>query len=69
MAQALTFLYEIYGQFITLVFNDLQIESGVTVGWICVAVTVLGILINTILNIPRGIQRININGRSNNRNN
>lgn len=63
MAQALEYLYQIYGNFITMVFNDFALFQGVTVGWIAITVMVFGILINSILNIPKGIR---INGRRNN---
>lgn len=49
-----------------MVFTDFDIGGGVTVGWIAISIMVFGILINSILNIPKGIR---INGRSNNRNN
>lgn len=63
MAQALTYLYQIYQGFITMVFTDFDIGGGVTIGWITISIMVFGILINSILNIPKGIR---INGRSNN---
>lgn len=60
MAQALSTLYEIYQQFIGFVFNDMEIAPNVTFGWIAISVMVFGILINSILNIPKGIH---VNGR------
>lgn len=60
MEQALEYLYQIYQGFITMVFDDFAIASNVTIGWIAISVMVFGILINSILNIPRGIK---VNGR------
>lgn len=56
MADALNYLYQIFDGFINMVFNDFELFSGVTVGWIAVSVIVFGILINSILNIPKGVQ-------------
>lgn len=65
MAQALTYLYEIYAGFINMVFNDFELFPGVSVGWLFIVVAVFGILINSILNIPKGIQvRRSYNGKS-----
>ena len=66
MAQALTFLYQIYQQFIGFVFNDMEIAPNVTFGWLAISVMVFGILINSILNIPKGIH---VNGRQSNSSN
>lgn len=55
MAQALTYLYDIYTGFLNMVFNDFELFPNVTVGWIVVVVLVLGLVINSVLNIPRGI--------------
>lgn len=66
MADALNYLYQIFDGFINMVFNDFEIVNGVTVGWVAVSVIVFGILINSILNIPKGVQ---IGRQSNNRNN
>lgn len=60
MEEALTYLYQIYQGFIRWVFDDMAIASNVTVGWIAISVIIFAILINSILNIPKGI---NINGR------
>lgn len=68
MAQALEYLYQIYDGFINMVFNDFALFNGVTVGWVVVSVVVFGILVNSILNIPKGAQRINV-GRANSNHN
>lgn len=63
MEQALTYLFQIYQGFITWVFDDMTIASNVTVGWVAISVIIFGILINSILNIPKGIH---VNGRQSN---
>lgn len=55
MSEALNVIYEIYTAFINLVFTSFDIGSGVTVGWVFVAVIVFGMLINSVLNLPRSI--------------
>lgn len=55
MSEALNVIYDIYTAFINLVFTSFDIGSGVTVGWVFVAVIVFGMLINSILNLPRSI--------------
>lgn len=62
MAQALTYLYDIYSGFINMVFNDFELFENVTLGWIVIVVFVFGIMINSILNIPKGVH---LNGKSN----
>ena len=41
MANALNYLYQIFDGFVNMVFNDFELFSGVTVGWIAVSVTPL----------------------------
>lgn len=55
MNEALNYLYYIYNKFLNLVFNQMQIASGVTVGWIMISIFVFGIMIRSILNLPRGV--------------
>lgn len=38
-----------------MIFDDFALFQGVTVGWVAVSVMVFAILINSILNIPKGI--------------
>lgn len=58
MSEALNVIYEIYTAFINLIFTSFDIGSGVTVGWVFVAVIVFGMLINSILNLPRSVSVI-----------
>lgn len=53
MNQALTYLYYIYDKFVNLIFNQLEIATNVSIGWILVAVIIFGMLIRNILNLPR----------------
>lgn len=55
MSEALNVIYDIYEAFINLVFTSFDIGSGVTIGWVFVAIIVFGMLINSILNLPRSI--------------
>ncbi len=66
MAQALNYIYQIYAKFLDLVFNQFQMFNGVTIGWVMVSTIVFGLLINSILNLPKGVH---FHGRNtNNRN-
>lgn len=56
MAEALTYLYQIYSSFLDLMFNSFEIAQNVTVGWIIVVIIVFGLMINTILNLPRSMK-------------
>lgn len=67
MAQALTYIYQIYAKFLDLVFNQFEMFSGVTIGWVIVATIVFGLLINSILNLPKGVHfygKSNANNRN-----
>lgn len=55
MSEALSVIYEIYTAFIGLLFNTFDIGNGVVVGYVFVAIIVFGMLINSILNLPRSI--------------
>lgn len=55
MAQALTYFMYIYRKALNFVFNEMTIDSSVTVGWVMVSIIVFGILMGSILNIPHRI--------------
>lgn len=55
MAQALNYIYYIFNSCLNFVFNDMSIDTNVTVGWLYVTVIVFGILLGSILNIPHRI--------------
>lgn len=53
MNDALTFIYYIYDKFIDLVFNRLEFFTNVTVGWVLAGCLIFGILIKSLLALPR----------------
>lgn len=57
MIDALTYIYYAYSKFLDLIFNQFQMFSGVYVGWVLISVLVFGILISSILNLPRGVRK------------
>lgn len=58
MSQALTYLYEIYTSFLDLVFNRFELFTNVTIGWIIVSIVIFGLMINNILNLPKGVHTV-----------
>lgn len=61
MSVALNVIYSIYSNFLTLVFTTFDIGGGVTVGWVFIAVIVFGMLINSVLNLPRSMGSMSVN--------
>lgn len=53
MNEALQYLYYIYDKFIVFVFDTMEISPNVSIGWIALSVMLFGLLIRSILNIPR----------------
>lgn len=53
MSDALTFLYYIYDKFINLVFNQMEFFTNVTFGWVLVGCLIFGVLIKSLLALPR----------------
>lgn len=53
MTEALNFIYYIYDKFVDLVFNRLEFFNNVTVGWVAVGCFIFGILIKSLLALPR----------------
>lgn len=53
MNEALTYLYYIYDKFIVFVFDTMEIFDGVTVGWIVISLILFGLIIRSVLNVPR----------------
>lgn len=60
MSQALTYIYDIYSAFITMVFDTFDIGNGVTIGWIMVAIIIFSLMINNILNLPRSAPSVQV---------
>ena len=55
MNQALTYLYYIFDKFVSFVFNDMEIATNVTFGWVAVSVILFSLMIRSILNVPRSV--------------
>lgn len=53
MSEALTYLYQIYETFLNLVFNEFELFTNVTIGWIGVVIIVMSMIIISVLNIPK----------------
>ena len=53
MNDALKYIYYIYDKFVDLVFNKLEFFTNVTVGWVLVGCLLFGILIKSLLSLPR----------------
>ena len=56
MSEALSYLYEIFDGFLDLMFNQFYLFTGVSVGWVAVTVLIFGLVIRSILNVPRSVQ-------------
>lgn len=56
MAQALDLFRYVLTKFINLIFTDLQIENSVTLGYVIISIILMGIIINSILNIPNNVR-------------
>lgn len=56
MENAINLFNYIFQKFIHMIFNDFEIQSGVTIGWIIITVILFGMLINNILNIPNNVR-------------
>lgn len=52
MSEALSYLLSIYRKFIIFVFDEMEIESGITFGWVMVVGIIFLILIRNILALP-----------------
>lgn len=52
MTEALQYIYYFYDKFVDFIFLKMEFFTGVTFGWVCVAVFVFMILIKNIVNVP-----------------
>ena len=66
MSEALTYLYQIFSAFISLVFDTFELFANVTIGWVLVVIMLFGMMIGSILNLPRGVR---FHGRNDNNRN
>ena len=55
MSTALGYLYNIYTAFLDIIFNQFAISTNVTIGWIFISIIIFGLMIQSILNIPKGV--------------
>lgn len=65
MSEALTYLLDIYSSFITFIFDTMEIENGVTFGWVMLSGIIFIILIRNILALPGKSTSIQIRGKEN----
>lgn len=63
MAEALQYLYYIFDKYVGFVFDDMEIFSGVTVGWVAVTVILFSLMIRSILNVPRSVNFRSVRAR------
>lgn len=56
MSDALNIFRYILNKFIQLIFSDMTIENGVTIGWVIISIVVMGVLASSVLNIPNNIR-------------
>lgn len=66
MSDALTYLRYIFVKYVNFIFNDMVISDGVTVGWVAVSVIMFGLMIRSILNVPRSVNFRSIRRRKDN---
>lgn len=59
MTDAILLVYTILTSFISFLFSDMEIVSGVTVGWVAIACLIFSVLFGSVLNRPSGAIRSN----------
>ena len=57
MSEALEYIYYIFDSMFDWLFNDAELFENVTIGWVIVVCILFGMVIKSILNIPRGSRR------------
>lgn len=58
MSTALGYIWYIFDKLINWFFNDTEMFTGVTLGWVIVVISVFYMLIRSLLNIPRGARSV-----------
>lgn len=53
MTEALSLIYNFFDRWLILVFDNLELFDGVTIGWVIAVCIIFGILIRNIINIPK----------------
>ena len=59
MADAITLFYKVLQIIVSWVFSA-ELVSGVSIGWIFVCIAIFGILIRSILNVPKSSNSLNL---------
>ena len=67
MTDALNYLYYLFDSLISWIFNDAEFFPNVTIGWVIITCILFGMVIKSILNIPRGIRRTSIKSSTSNK--
>lgn len=53
MVEGLTYLYQCYSAFLDLLFNQFNLFSNVSIGWVIISLIVMSLIVNSVLNIPK----------------
>ena len=69
MTEALNYIWYIFDKLINWFFNDTVLFEGVTIGWVIVVITVFGLLIKSLLNVPRGARSVSADRFTRNKDN
>lgn len=56
MSEALQYIYYIFDKLLNWIFNDAEFFPNVTVGWVIITILLFGMVIRSILNLPRNIK-------------
>ena len=59
MQDAITLFYKVLQIIVSWIF-DAEIVSGVSIGWVFVSIAIFGILIRSILNVPKSSNSLNL---------
>lgn len=59
MVDAITLFYKVLQIIVSWVFSA-ELVSGVSIGWIFVSIAIFGILIRSILNVPKSSNSLNV---------
>lgn len=62
MSDAIILFYQVLQILLSWIF-DAEIVTGVSIGWVFVSIAIFGILIRSILNVPRSSNSLNISSR------
>lgn len=59
MSDAITLFYKVLQIIVSWVFSA-ELVNGVSIGWIFVSIAIFGILIRSILNVPKSSNSLNL---------